>query len=200
MTLPFIPALVKLICPNVKIIVSLRNPVDRVYSGHVGDDFDNDIDRQLTAMKKVGLSKAPPLLRANVSDFHFQIPKRLRKPRNQKGKIATPGLFRGFYTLQLRHWLEHSPLNTSMKVILYEDFQSSKSSVLNDILDFVGAPASNWSATVQNRPYGPSINRQKQPMSLETRRYLQRFYKPHNDELADLLGEKWRGVWDDTVY
>lgn len=34
------------------------------------------------------------------------------------------------------------------------------------------------------------------PLPNRTREYLHRFFKPYNDELADLLGEEWRGVWD----
>jgi Sulfotransferase family len=29
--------------------------------------------------------------------------------------------------------------------------------------------------------------------------FLYRFYRPHNDRLADLLGEQWRGIWDMPV-
>ena len=30
----------------------------------------------------------------------------------------------------------------------------------------------------------------------ETRRYLSALFRPYNEQLADILGEEWRGVWD----
>ena len=30
----------------------------------------------------------------------------------------------------------------------------------------------------------------------ENRELLRKFYEPYNNDLADLLGEEWRGVWD----
>jgi Sulfotransferase domain len=108
-------------------------------------------------------------------------------------------LFRGFYARQLRDWLKHYELGKDLLVIRYERLLDEPSLVMNEILDFVGAPRHEFSDEAFNQRYQSKFHgprRTSFTLSDEARLYLKQLYKPYNDELADMLGEEWRGVWD----
>ena len=211
---PHIPALIKLLCPSTKIIVSLRNPVERLHSSYLGDDFDTDLEQQLHQLRRGGLITAPSLSSyesssetshsnattiSNNTHRLFAVTRRIRQVRHQKGPVASNGVFRGFYALQLAHWLPHFPLGRSLMVLRYEDWESRKAQALEEVLEFVGAPPYVFDNAALNAVYGPNNGPQRiqrQPMRNITNQYLTELYRPYNDELVPLLGEDWRGVWD----
>ena len=110
-------------------------------------------------------------------------------------------LYRGMYAEQLKEWLQYYTLNKNILVIRYERFDQEPVQVLNEILDFLGAPPySNFSSDLLEESYSPNFSNANLLLKNETRTYLQQFYEPYNDELADLLGEEWRGVWNEGRY
>jgi Sulfotransferase domain len=120
-------------------------------------------------------------------------------------------IHRGFYLEQLQPWLEYYTLGKDLLVVRYEEFQRDPQKVLYQILDFVGVEHNNntlsdsniYNDTVLSQQYGPGRYRgspgaiaECPPPTPEALDYLRKLYKPFNDELADVLGEEWRGVWD----
>ena len=96
-------------------------------------------------------------------------------------------------------WLEYYTLGQDLLVIRYEELKEQPMKVLNELLDFVGAPRYDFPQDVVNRSYSPKGKTwvdYAPNVTDQVRDYLKRFYKPYNDELADVLGEHWRGVWD----
>ena len=119
--------------------------------------------------------------------------------RKRKDKIKCGFLSRGFYAEQLAVWMRYFPLHENkLKVVRYEAFLENRTAVLREVLDFVGAPAMSFEDLDLEKSYSPE--RPGPPfqgnLTDYVRGYLARFYKPYNDELADLLGEDWRDVWD----
>jgi len=106
-------------------------------------------------------------------------------------------LTRGFYAEQLSMWMRHFELDKSLKVIQYERFLENRTAVLAEVLEFVGAPPIGLEDLDLEKSYSPeragAPYKGKIPDTIHE--YLRRFYKPYNDELADLLGEEWRDVW-----
>jgi hypothetical protein len=202
MVYPHIPGIIKKLCPWVKIIISLRDPVDRLHSSYFEDDFDAEVDRQLDDLRRAGLIHAPPLrsfVPGSEDPKQFAVTKRIRRTHNQKGKVASRGVFRGLYSLQIVHWLRHFQLGTSLKVI--KDFHrtTNRSKVLNEILEFVGATPFEFDESTLSAVYGPNNgpNRKaRAPLRFKTRYYLKTLYRPYNEELASYLGEEWRRIWD----
>jgi hypothetical protein len=95
--------------------------------------------------------------------------------------------------------MEHFTLGESLKIIRYEVFKQNTTAVLQEIFEFMGAPPHGIKKEELETCYSLRKNQQNKtvpPLTNETKAYLERFYKPYNDELADLLGEDWRGVWD----
>ena len=106
-------------------------------------------------------------------------------------------LSRGLYAQQVEPWIEAFGVD-AVQILRYEDFLRNKVAILNEILSFVGAPG-----LLRDELDDLSILEQdfsqatiEVTLSESTREYLATFYKPFNDELVEILGAEWRGVWD----
>jgi hypothetical protein len=190
-----------------KIIVILRNPVDRAFSHFRmkvrthGRAFEDLIDDEIANFRSVGLSNAP-LRTADYTqdDPGFQIPHLTKNASEEKHwkhyrkMFANNYLQRGMYITQLNHWIRSFPLGESLLVLNYERFKYQPTQIFSELLDFVGVPPfvpAEGFATEHNARGPP-----QHPMSNATRNYLSAFFRPYNNMLADVLGEDWRGVWD----
>jgi len=189
-----------------KIVIILRNPVDRFYS-HWKMGWQNSgakrphhpsveecVEEGVHKLRSRGMIQAPSIGNTshwNASDFAVGTPKGVPD-------YASLDLSRGFYAGQVKGYMEHFPLGTSLKIIRYEDFMSNKNLVMNELLEFVGGSPHNFMDDRLEKQMGPLkvIKTWYPPMNNKTRAYLKHLYRPFNDELADLLGEDWRGVWD----
>ena len=109
---------------------------------------------------------------------------------------------RGLYAQQLSHWLQHYELGRTLLVVRFERFSEDRAGVLADVTDFLRVPrlqlTEERAGAVLERSYSPNRRYEAthEPLGNATLPYLRRFYRPYNDELADLLGEEWRNVWD----
>lgn len=231
-----VPKLIATICFwKPKIILILRNPMDRAYSHFrmgvrtQGRSFEELIDQEIHSLKEIGLSSAPD--RTSLYDPHdhnFSIPTHWSPDtleelhwKHYRKMFSNNYLQRGMYVTQLRHWLQYFTLannattttntkathNNTKKldseekglllVLNYERFKKNPEQVFTQLLEFVGAnapfvPAEGF-GTLHN--YHENHDR-RETMHPETRRYLSAVFRPYNEQLADILGEEWRGVWD----
>ena len=98
-------------------------------------------------------------------------------------------------------------VGSDLLVINYEHFKRETRGVMDQVYNFVGVdPKVSFQLTdAQVRAtYRPGIdyeNRQAAtqhapPLAWSTRHYLEHFYRPYNERLADLLGNEWRHVWE----
>ena len=203
-----VPALIQSTCfQKPKIIVILRNPVDRAFSHFrmkvrtEGRSFEDLVDQEIDSLRSVGLSNAPlRISNYRKDDPAFQIPdltpgeSERRHWKHYRKMFANNYLQRGMYMTQLKRWMELFPLGESLLVLNYERFKANPQEVFFQLLDFVGAPR-----FVPTEGFGTKYNTKdapKTPISAETRHYLSAFFRPYNEMLANELGESWRGVWD----
>jgi len=210
----------KAIAPWTKILVILRNPIDRAFSNwklsfqtyENMKSFDHVVLSEMQHLKSFGLTSAPLLNTTTdedgTSSFVLPVPYKERGDRalkisstlnpKKKDKLKCGMVSRGFYAEQLSMWMRYFPLGESLKVIRYEAFLENRTEILREVLDFVGAPVMSFEDLDLEKSYSPE--RAGAPyegkMPDNVREYLRRLYKPYNDELADLLGEEWRDVWD----
>ena len=191
----------------VKIIVVLRDPIDRAYSSYkmawqnsgpgraTYPSFEEVVADDVKFFRKKRFLVTPPYS-INRTDYR-QDEFTLSTNRTRRPKDYVRTLHRGFYAEQLKFWLDEFKKKDIM-VIQYEKFKKDRPGYLNKILDFVGGEPHNIPPerfeedfspnNMDQRPYPPLLN--------HTRAYLKMLYKPLNDQLADLLGEDWRSVWD----
>ena len=222
---PHVPAAIAETCPwKPKIVIVLRNPIDRLYSHYqmnfvsqIGvPDLDTVLDRELVLLRKFGLSLAPNVSawerQGGNSSSLFAPPPITTQERDSKDSIRFRGygnhgffpryLLRGMYVYQLQRWQKHFD-ESHLLVLPYERLRNDMRHGWQQILDFVGAPQHELSEEELTTLYRPSFdlgNRNDmspaEPLSNITREYLVDFFHPYNELLADLLGEDWRGIWD----
>jgi hypothetical protein len=110
-------------------------------------------------------------------------------------------MYRGFYATQLKEWMKHYTLGENLLVVQYERFRNEPQAILNEICDFLGVPTHIFPENHFNKTYVPLGMKKNQTsdfvLSNATRAFMKKVFQPYNEELADLLGEQWRGVWDD---
>jgi len=156
--------------PNGKLILLLRNPVDRAYShyqhevanGYEKLSFKDAISREYTISN--GIWK-PRSLRANgLSQYvHFSY------------------LSKGLYVTHLKWWLTKIPRERFL-ILKSEFFFREPGAVLSQVLNFLGLPPNDRSN------FSKYNEGNYEPLGQELRSQLLTFYKPYNDELSSLLG------------
>lgn len=213
MVVPGVPRSIHKVVPWAKVIITLRNPVDRAFSHFRMKRERNQEERELEDVlgdELSHLAQYPEYFKL-PDDAPFEIAPVNVAPMNVTemfGKNVTAKrhrpklqglLYRGCYAHQLRNWMRFFTLGENLLVINYERLDLEPEAVLKEILEFVDAPDYDFTDQAFNRSYSPSKHwsgRYTDPMPNSTRRYLEDFYRPLNERLADVLGEEWRGVWD----
>jgi len=161
--------------PNMKIIIILRNPVDRAYSQyHLSvrqtaerRSFEDVVEENMNRLNK-------------ESHEHYEIkPKFSVKEDNY--------LKKGLYALQLRYWLKIFP-RENILIVSTEEFESNQQIIYNKIFEFLNISKFEVKNTKKmekgNYP----------PMKSETRNLLLDYFRSHNHELFELINIKFD--WD----
>jgi Sulfotransferase domain len=109
---------------------------------------------------------------------------------------------RGFYAQQLQRFFRQGyRLGHDLLVFPYERFKTDPALVFDEIMDFLSVPRHTYPVHQLNQTILPVEPRRRRDdddaaPSPETRKLVHEFYKPYNEQLAVLLGEEWRGIWD----
>lgn len=221
---PDVAAKVATLLPNVRLVVVLRNPIDRMYSQFqmelqrgrsIADDFDILVEKQAQSLRDKNLSTAPVLsefsneTRSSAFALDPQLSYGERRllveqtftwyQHRKRKPMRWSSYYIGMYAMQLDEWLEVFD-RQQMLILDHDRFQANQSAVFGDLLDFLGIPRIAMDPAVYGQNFSPTSTtaqeRTAEPMRPRTRAYLIEFFRPYNNELADLLGEEWRGRWD----
>lgn len=174
---PIAPQRVLELTPRVKLIVMLRNPVDRAYShyqhrftrGRETRTFEEVIEADKEVLKD-GWAGLP------TGDY-----KRL-------GHLHYSYLPRGFYADQIKTWMGVFPKQQFL-VIRAEDFFSEAQNIFDEVLAFLGIPEQRMAERKRH-----NVGQYSEPMSTETRQDLINYFRPHNQQLRDYLDRDF--CWD----
>ena len=164
--LAHIPGRIAMICPDAKIIWILRDPVDRTFSNY---------------LHAINAGKEP-------ESFEYAL-------EHEEERLAE-NVFKGYrrrsiYAEQIRRYLEHFGMD-QMFFMSFEDMilPYDEDHVLNELFAFLGISPEGYSFPVSHK--NPTTVRNSR-MSEATRRELEEFFLPHNEDLFGLIG-KWF-VW-----
>jgi hypothetical protein len=160
--------------PNMKLIVMLRNPVDRAIS-------------QYYHWLKVGAEHRPL---EEVIASEIELVREMANPssRNKSQRKGNQGcLLESIYILFLRKWMSIFPRNQFF-IIKSEDFYTSPASVLEQVFNFINLP--NYSLPEYKTYNANSYS----DIDRETRKTLLDCFQPHNRELEKYLGMEFG--WD----
>ena len=215
-----VPQRITCLVPWVKLLVLLRNPIDRAWSQY--------------RMKVTFVNKDNPRWKDRIPSFHEYVQNDIRalyetgvlqnwtqvqftdfagseqewkawRTYIQSGLNAPVGM--GLYAIQLRHYLQqfqrsNKPIQ-DLLVIPSERLQRHTQQTFEAVVDFLGLPRINL--TTDKIPVPKAKSNQtntKQPipelsehMKPETRAMLQEIFEPYNRLLAQLLGPEWEHIW-----
>jgi len=156
--------------PDTKIIVLLRNPIDRAFShyqhelrlGYESLSFQNALRREIITDNE-GTWKLRDLREKGIFQYvHFSY------------------LAKGLYVNQLKRWMMGFPRERFL-IVRSERFFNDPGRVLSEVLDFLGLPPTD-------RRTFPKYNEGSyRPLDEDTTSRLRRFYAPYNEELSRFL-------------
>lgn len=183
--LPFIAKRIAALNPNAKLVICLRNPIERAYSHwwhwyarDVEDlDFEQAVQEDLARIE-AGWSGGT----AHEMDVY-------KATLDATGK----GIYRsyidsGYYYQQIERYLIHFP-QKQIKIILLDDLQQSSHTVIKELEAFLGidyyTPV-NFNSQAIN-PALPENTRKRTPITAAFRAFLQNHYQTHNAQLAHFI-------------
>ncbi len=179
---PDVPKRIFNLLPKIKLIVILRNPIDKAYStyhqqllfGECITSFEETINAEF---RRMNLNKDFPELNSNNPSF--------------ENYVAYNIIRHGIYADYLETWLEI--FNREQILILNsDDLKKSKKETLNHVFNFLNV--SNYDITPSDNKAVRVTIRKYPPINKDTRKKLIEFYKPHNQRLNTLLGTNFD--WD----
>lgn len=173
---PLVPERAAKDYPDVKIIVVLRNPVDRAYSQY----WMNRRTRDETLSFEEAIAAEESRLRGEEE-------KLIADPTyKSKNFQVFSYLRRGHYAELIQRWTAHFP-EEQFFFVYARDLRDQPQEVMNKLFAFLGLPFHplNLSSQYRKTDYPP--------MDPETRRSLEAYFKPHNDAWEAWVGHpvKW---------
>lgn len=184
------PHLIHHVQPNIKLILLLREPAERLYSHyyHIGygsspEDFEVDVSASIRYLDRC---RAKSSLRSCLYN------------RTLFKEMPTP-LFASFYDVHMANWLEVFPRN-QIFIMRTEDFDKSKKKYLLQLFKFlnVGDVEERVLDRMSNLAHKyKSVRKDKAgPMLNHTRQTLRDYLREPMKRLASLLHDK-KYTWDD---
>jgi len=171
---PWIARRMKKLFPDTKLIIVLRNPIDKAQSHYYlskkfGETrtFEEFIEEDINDILEWDIG--------SKDDYYFAT------------KVENSKLARGFYVEQLPVWFELFSKNQIL-IISSEDLASNTKNVINNIFQFLNLPK-------YEIPNIEKVNVSKHSkMNSDTRKRLIAFFKPYNKQLYEFLNYKFD--WD----
>lgn len=172
---PHTPQRVARLLPRIKLIVMLRNPVDRAYSHYYHEvagghekltSFEQAIDREEERLAGEEEKMQDNQYYASHNHRHFAY------------------LSRGKYREQLQRWMQHFPVEQFL-FLKSEVFYANPAAIYRQTLNFLGLPDSEPGG----RQHFQRYNDTKPPaMSSKTRERLLAYFEPYNAQLSTYPG------------
>jgi len=168
---PWTARRIKKIFPNIKLIIVLRNPIDRTYS-HYHLSTQNDEKRDFKVVIKEDMKNISQWNITEKNDSYFS------------NQVQNSKLARGFYYEQIIPWFELFSKEQIM-IISSEDLASKTQSTLREIFSFLELPIYDIKNTEK-------VNVSKySKMDQETRNLLIDFFRPYNEKLFEYLNREF---------
>lgn len=161
--------------PEARLIVSLRNPVERAWSHY-------QHMRRHPIPEKLGFAAA---IEQDLAWRHQGLRLTADNHGRLAGRLVKRGyVHRGYYAEQLEHWLRHFPREQFL-IMNFDTWKTEPSESIGRITRFVGLPDHAF------RDHRANVGRYTEPMPDDCRDFLVDHYRPHNRRLFELLGENW---------
>jgi hypothetical protein len=208
-----VPARVFCTCPWVKLLVLLRNPVDRAFSQYnmqynaepnretaMRDfvTFEEYVEMDMNVLKEIGVIPHLQVGEMEEDDNWIMSKEQLDSWDNYTKLGLNSPIGRGMYAIQLHQWLDamesagKDPLKDFL-VIQSEEFQNNSHTIYLQILQFLQLSTYSINKEMNSKVNSASSTHK---MKVTTKAYLEDFFRPYNRQLEKFLGNKWHGVWE----
>ena len=165
------PSRVKSIIPNVKIIILLRNPVNRAYS-----HYNHEVRR---GIEKLSFEKA---IKREQEKMDNEIKKILEQKYYYSSIFRNYSyITRGIYINQIKKWIELFPKSQFLIIKSEELFENPKV-ILKKTFDFLDL------APYENIAFKRSNQGNYKKLDTKIKIELKEYFKPYNEQLYDYLG------------
>ena len=164
-----VPKRVARVLPTVKLIVILRNPVDRAYSHYCMLKIEGI--EPLSFEDAIGIENKELSTKIN----------KITLPKNHIRIKEHLYLSRGVYVDNLKRWMNIFPKEQFL-ILQTEEFNSKPNDILNRVYTFLDLPLWN------NKDHKKHNVGQYEKMNPNTRKLLVDYFKPHNKRLKEFLG------------
>lgn len=172
---PLAPARTAALVPNAKLIVVLRDPVERAWSHYHHEARRGREVRTFEA----AIAEEPALVAAELSEIDAN-PFHSTKQLNNVAFVS-----KGRYAEQIERWLEHFPRERFL-FLRTEDLFGDPAAIYREITAFLAVPA-GAPPVFANYSY-PAGAPDRTTMAPQTRSRLQSEFRPHNQRLYELIG------------
>ena len=172
---PHVPKRVQEVCPKVRLIVMLRNPVDRAYSHY----------QMLRKLEIEPISSFEMAIEQENNRMEGQLEHFNQNPHYKSMEYRMFSyLSRGKYTHQIKHWLQFFSIDQFL-FIKSETFFSSPNQELRRVYDFLEIKQ------LYPKDLRPKKKGTYQDMNPQTRNELDQYFSQENESLRGLLGNTY---------
>ena len=160
---------IKQYCPDVKLIILLRNPVNRTVSWHyhkknsglTNDSLEQEITKEIKLLEN--------LSETDIVNMGFTNP---------------DNIISSLYYYQIKTWMEYLPRQQFL-ILKSEDFYSNPETTMEQVFTFLGLP-------VEKIAQYPKINAGSyNSITPELRKTLSEYFQPYNELLEEYLNMKF---------
>ncbi len=173
---PLVPRRVARVVPRAKLIVLLRNPVDRAYSQY---NHEMDGGRETSSTFEEAIEREEERLagdrKRRFTDEHY-----ISYDHQHHSYLA-----KGIYVDQLRNWMSCFPKEQFL-ILKSEDFYANLSATLQQTLAFLDIPTATLISEEQE--YKQYNKKTFTKMNPDTRKRLIQYFEPYNERLYEYLG------------
>jgi hypothetical protein len=191
MLFPHTPSRIRKTLPDAKLIVLLRNPVDRAFSHF----------QMIKRNPTIKIPETGEVVPREPLSFEEAIEAEPERMRREEEKMAQNEYYRGLwmqqhsyltrglYARQLRHWQQFFPPEQFL-IVDSQQLSRNTGTAYAEVLRFLKLPS--WAPTEFRREHTGNYQEKMQP---ETRARLVEYFRPHNEELFEMLGRRFD--WND---
>lgn len=171
---PHAPKRVHAIVPKIKILILLRNPVDRAYS-----HYHHEKRRKTETLE---FNQAVETEEERISSEY----KKILSNGNYHSKVFRNHSYlkRGIYVDQIKRWEHYFPKEQIM-IIKSEDLFENPKKILNEVFQFIGVK------NYELNEYKIYYQGQKPEIKPEINDYLKSYFAPYNKKLYQYLGREF---------
>jgi hypothetical protein len=199
-----IPHLIMCTVPWVKLLVLVRNPIERAESQYrYLDEARRANDQPMVDWQTWVDDDLRLLTEAGVFTARTRVEERLAWKRYQRRPNSNMIIGRGLYVLQLLDYYEtmdaYKKPRSDMLVLQSERFRRHQQSDYNIVLKFLDLPPHALENVTGNVHATQHKHESTSTMPDSIKEYLKQIYQPYNERLYELLGWRKDLRWDETL-